>query len=121
MAAVLEPAADVYWDAVGIIDDKNGSREIKPSTPQEWEAVRRSALLVAEAGNLLMLPTRARDNGDWMTFSRAMIDAATRALAAAASKNTAAVFDEGAEVYDTCTQCHAKYAVEQIRPNAAKP
>ena len=121
MAAVLEPAADVYWDAVGTIDDKSGSKEIRPSSAQEWETVRRSALVVAEAGNLLMMPTRARDDGEWMTFSRAMIDAATRAVAAAAAKNATAVFDAGAEVYDTCTRCHATYAVEQIRPNAEKP
>jgi cytochrome c553 len=120
MAAVLEPAADAYWDAVGSIDDKNGTTNIRPQTPGDWETVRRSAVVVAEAGNLLMMPTRARDDGDWMTFSRAMIDAATGAIAAAAAKNPEAVFDAGAQVYDTCTQCHAKYAVEQSRPNGGK-
>lgn len=56
-----------------------------------------------------------------MTFSRDMIAAARKAITAAESRNATAVFDVGAEVYDTCTQCHAKYAVDVLRPNAAKP
>lgn len=121
MANILEPAADVYWDAVGSIVDEKGTTEFAPSTPEEWTAVRNSAFVVAESGNLLMLAPRARDTAEWMTYSKAMITAARRAIAAADARNAAAVFDVGAEVYETCVQCHAKYAVEQVRPNAAKP
>jgi hypothetical protein len=28
------------------------------------------------------------------------------------------VFDVGAELYDACTACHSKYAVDLLRPNA---
>ena len=38
MAAVLEPAADVYWDAVGTVDDKAGSVEHAPAGKEEWDA-----------------------------------------------------------------------------------
>lgn len=119
MAHILEPAADVYWDAVGSVIDSSGTKEFAPKTDAEWEAVRNSAYVIAESGNLLMLPPRARDTGEWITFSRGMIDAARRAIGAAESRDPKAVFDVGAEVYDSCTQCHAKYAVEQLRPNAA--
>ena len=118
MASVLEPAADVYWDAVGTIEDSSGVTAIYPRTPEEWTAVRNSAYMVTESGNLLMIPPRARDQGEWMRLSLAMIDAGKRAIAAAEARDTAAVFNVGAELYDTCTACHAKYALEQIRPNA---
>ena len=117
MASVVEPAAEVYWDAVGTIIDKEGTHEIEPQTIEEWDAVRNAAYVVAESGNLLMMPSRAKDVGDWMTMSQAMIDAGQRAIRAAEARNKTAVFDVGAEVYETCTNCHAKYAVEIQRPN----
>ena len=118
MASVVEPAAELYWDAVGAIYDENGETQIAPSTIEEWEAVRNAAYVVAESGNLLMMSTRARDAGDWMTFSRAMVDVGRRAVQAADARDKTAVFDVGAEVYDACTQCHAKYAVDTLRPSA---
>lgn len=118
MARVLEPAAEVYWDAVGTIEDSTGVTAIYPRTPEAWDAVRNSAYVVAESGNLLMMPPRARDRGEWLTLSLAMIDAGKRAIAAAEARDTAAVFNVGAELYQTCTDCHARYAVEQLRPNA---
>lgn len=119
MASILEPAADVYWDAVGTIEDAKGIIEVAPHTDEEWAAVRNSAFVVAESGNLLMINGRARDSGDWMKLSRALVDVGQRAIQAAESKNTKAVFDVGAEVYEACVACHAKYALPLIRPNAA--
>jgi hypothetical protein len=40
MTSVVEPAAEVYWDAVGTIIDENGIDEFAPSTDEEWQAVR---------------------------------------------------------------------------------
>jgi hypothetical protein len=117
MSSVVEPAAEVYWDAVGTIIDDKGTHEIEPKTTEEWDAVRNAAYVVAESGNLLMMPRRARDAGDWMTMSQAMIDSGARAIQAAESRNKTAVFDVGAELYDTCTACHAKYALAIQRPN----
>lgn len=118
MASVVEPAAEVYWDAVGTIIDQKGVLEIEPKTIEEWDAVRNAAYVVAESGNLLMMPSRAKDTGDWMRLSQAMVDVGQRAIKAAEARNKTAVFDVGGEVYDTCTNCHAKYAVELQRPNA---
>lgn len=117
MASVVEPAAEVYWDAVGTIYDANGVTEIAPRTLEDWEAVRNAAFVVTESGNLLMMSSRARDGGDWMALSRAMIDVGVRAIGAADARSTTAVFDIGAELYETCTNCHAQYAVEIQRPN----
>jgi hypothetical protein len=117
MASIMEPAADEYWDAVGIVLDAEGEHEIEPQTPEEWNAVRNNAFVFTEAGNLLMMPTRAKDGGEWMQLSQAFIDAGQKAIRAAESRNKAAVFDTGAEVYDACTNCHAKYALELQQKN----
>lgn len=118
MATVMEPAAVVYWDAVGVIVDENGEQHIEPHTVEEWDAVRNAAYVVAESGNLLMMPTRAADGGEWMAASRLMIEAAQKAIRAAEARDKDAVFDVGAEMYDSCTNCHAKYSPQVMRPNA---
>lgn len=120
MAHVVEPAADEYWDAVGWIDDAQGTVEIEPQTQEEWDAVRNHAYAITESGNLMMLPTRAKDSDEWMRLSVALIEAGQRAIRAAEQKSKQAVFDTGAEIYEACTNCHAKYAVELQRPNVAK-
>ena len=68
-----------------------------------------------------MMEGRAEDRGAWIAMSKAMIDAGQRAIAAAEAADTAGVFDVGAEVYYTCTGCHATYAIETLRPNAEIP
>jgi hypothetical protein len=118
MASVVEPAADEYWDAVGWIEDSGGSHEIAPTTAEEWDAVRNHAYTLAESGNLMMIGNRAKDGGEWMQLSVALVEAGQTAIRAAESRDKMAVFDAGAEVYDACTNCHAKYAVELKRPNA---
>jgi hypothetical protein len=118
MQSVLEPAADAYWDGVGTIIDHTGTTEIKPETVEDWDALVNHAYVIAESGNLLMLGPRVKDGGDWMTMSRAMVDVGEKAIKAAQSRNPQAVFDVGAEVYDVCTSCHAKYAAELAKPNA---
>jgi hypothetical protein len=117
MANIMEPAADEYWDAVGTVLDSTGEHAIEPETPEEWDKVRYNAYTFTEAGNLLMMPTRAKDNGEWMRLSQAFIDAGQKAIRAAEARDKIAVFDTGAEVYDACTACHAAYALELQKAN----
>lgn len=117
MTTVVEPAAETYWDAVGWIVDADGERFIRPETPEEWEAVLHSAHVIAESGNLLMMDGRALDRGAWMGFSRDLVDVGRRAIAAAEARDPQGVFDAGAEVYFVCSDCHATYALQTLRPN----
>jgi hypothetical protein len=117
MASIMEPAAEVYWDAVGIVVDDKGEHQIEPKTAEEWDAVRNAAYMVAESGNLLMMPSRAKDGGEWMTASQLMIEAAQKAIRAAEARDKEAVFSVGADVYDACTNCHSKYSPDIVRPN----
>ena len=118
MQFVVEPAADLYWDGVGTIVDQSGVTEFKPETQTEWDALVHNAYVLAESGNLLMLGSRPKDGGEWMQMSRAMVDVGEKAIRAAESHNPQAVFDVGGEVYEACTNCHAKYAIDLARPNA---
>jgi hypothetical protein len=120
MATVVEPAADVYWDAVGAIDDLEGSHEFAPTTDAQWEAVRNAAVVMAESGNLLLVPGRARQGRLWTDLARAMIARGREALAAAEARDPAAVFKAGGEVYLVCSQCHAAYAPQAQRFSGEK-
>lgn len=117
MFDVLEPAAETYWDAVGWILDFDGVHHFRPETEEEWAAVRHSAFVVAEAGNLLMMEGRAIDQDAWIGFSRSLVEVGKVAIEAAEAQDTDAVFDAGAEVYAVCSACHAAYALETLRPN----
>ena len=116
MAGVVEPAAEVYWDAVGVIVDTAGEHQMAPQNEEEWLAVRAAAYTVAESGNLLMLPGYRLDDAAWITMSQSLIEIGERAIEAADARSLDAVFDMGAEMYYVCTNCHASYAGETLRP-----
>ena len=117
MVSVIEPAAEVYWDAVGVIMDEEGTHEIEPRTPEEWEAVVNAAYVLAESGNLMLMEDRALGRGHWIAMSRAMIEVGKRAVDVAVAEDPQAVFDMGAELYFVCTGCHTVYATETVRPS----
>ena len=116
MAEVLEPAANVYWEAVGTTVDKRGTVEHVPKSDAEWAAVRNAATVIAESGNLMLITPRALDRDDWTRLARALVDVGERARRAAGSHDRAAVFDAGAEVYQACVNCHVRYM-----PGVASP
>ncbi len=111
MDEVFEPAANVYWEAVGSVTDSRGTVEKAPTTDSQWVAVRNAATVVAESGNLLMMDPRARNRDEWMALSRALVDVGERARAVAESRDTKGVFDVGADLYQACVNCHAIYLV----------
>jgi hypothetical protein len=111
MEWVVDPAVDVIWDSVGTIYTEAGTKELAPRTDEQWAAVRNSAAIVAESGNLLMMEGRARDRGQWMSFARALTVAANGALKAAEARNVDALFAAGEDIYHVCSACHQRYAL----------
>jgi hypothetical protein len=99
MTLITVPASDAIFGAAGE----------PPKTADAWNTLQNNALLLAESGNLLMLPGRARDNAEWAKQSRAMIDAAMLAVDAAKAKNADKFADLGDKIYVTCEACHDKY------------
>src|SRR5215469_2848206 len=62
-----------------------------PKTEVDWEGVRQNALTMAEAANLLMMPSRARDNDKWMADAKLLLDAGSAAYRASVAKDMAAI------------------------------
>lgn len=112
MVSMVDPAADVLWDSVGTIISEEGVDEWYPKTDEEWAKVRASTVVIMEAGNLLMIGNRARDQELWMELSRGMIDAGAKALAAVETRDPDAVFAVGEDVYVACDRCHGLYWID---------
>ena len=97
--ALITPASDAVFQAAGET----------PADAKAWDAARNQALVLAEAGNLLMLGSRARDNAGWMKMSRALVDAAATAAAAADKKDAKALEAAGDSITVACMACHQPY------------
>jgi hypothetical protein len=109
MDGIVIPDSQAVFDAVAY---ENGVLTKVPKGDDQWNRLRLHALAVAEAGNLLLMPPRAKDAGQWVTFARAMTMKAAAVAKAAESTNPDAVLLAGGELYDTCTACHGKYLPE---------
>ena len=116
MQAVVDPAADVVWGAVGTIDSKDGIQEILPKNDAEWLVVRNAAITLTEGGNLLMMDGRSKDRGEWIKHSRDLIEVGTRAIKAAEAKDKNAIFELGGEIYAVCSGCHEHYQIKIVEP-----
>ena len=110
MEWVIDSNADVIWDSVKFITTNEGTKEIFPQTDQEWEDIRNSSATLIEAGNLLMLEGRAKDNTEWVKYAQRLSNTSEVALKAAQEKNKEALFDAGGNIYNACKACHDKYA-----------
>ena len=80
-----------------------------PENDVDWEKIQRSALMLAESGNLLLLPGRARDQGDWVKDSKLLIDAGNAAYKAARAKDLKALVALNDQLYTACVTCHQAY------------
>lgn len=112
MNSVLDPATDVIWGAAGAVITAEGEQDLAPVDEASWQAVFNAAAVVTETGNLLMLPGRAEDSGDWMEYSAALITTGKEAMAAAEAKDAQAVFDVGGKLYLVCVACHQSYSMD---------
>ena len=99
MTAIIIPSSDVLFQVAGKA----------PTNDEEWATVERNALTLVESGNLLMIGDRAKDNGDWMKESQALVDVGMTAFKAAQAKNVEELTKIGDQMYDVCESCHNKY------------
>jgi cytochrome c556 len=106
MEGIVIPYSQAIFDAVAYT---NGELVKAPANDDDWFRLQTRAVAVAEAGNLLMMAPRARDNEAWMTLAREMNDKAANVAQAAANKDVDQLLDAGGALYETCTACHNKY------------
>ncbi len=80
-----------------------------PKNQKEWELLRASALTLAESGNLLMMDKRARDQGDWIKESRALVETGAAAYKAAQAKDLDGIRALNDRLTQVCVDCHQEY------------
>ena len=114
MDAIIIPNAQAIWDAVVYVD---GKLVTAPKTDDDWYNLQMNAYAVAEAGNLLKIGQRVKDNGDWVKFSTALTDRSMEAVRAAEKKDLEGLLSAGGNVYNVCTDCHRQY----VQADAAAP
>jgi cytochrome c556 len=96
---MISPASDAVFDATAR----------QPLDEKGWTTARNQALVLGESGNLLMVGSRVRDNGKWMKMSRALVNAAAQAAAAAQKKDAKALEVATDAITVACMECHRPY------------
>ena len=86
-----------------------------PKSVEEWTAVSRAGVTLAESGNLLMLGFRGKDRGRWMTLSRRLAAAGRTARRAAEARSVSALVRASDRVVIVCETCHAHYRNQEPR------
>jgi hypothetical protein len=111
MGHVVDPGAWAFWHASGDVETEKGVISNLPTTEEGWEAAESGAAQVAEAGNLLLLPGRDRNEPAWTDWAVKLQKAGLAAKEAAEKHDAKAMFTTGAEMYAVCTGCHAVYVI----------
>ena len=97
--AMISPSADTIFN-VG---------RAAPESDEEWLFVRNAAVILAEAGNLLMLEGRAKDTEQWMELAGELVASGNDALLAAESQDVGGVLEAGNRIAAACEACHQPY------------
>jgi hypothetical protein len=134
MDSIVDPSADTLWGAVKTVADKDGIQEFFPKTPEEWLELRRAAVRIIEAGNLLMMPGREaapagaksetpgveleppritalikKNRMSFNAFAKALQALGLEALRASDAQNTVALTDIGGRMENVCEGCHQTF------------
>ena len=120
MTEYLEPASDVIWGSAGAIITEEGEIDLQPTTDEGWFNVVHAATVVAEGGNLMMMPGLANGESDWNEYAQGLTRAALLAKSAAEAQDAEALFSAGGAIYNVCRACHNNY-MKQEEFEGAKP
>lgn len=126
MQGIMFPASNVIFAAqrqnpadVKPAKDPSTATDLLDGSYGKWQAVENSALAIAEAANLLILPGRKCSNGldvplkspDWPQLIQELREAAMTAYKAAQSRNQDKMIDAAATLNAACANCHDRYRV----------
>ena len=134
MDSIVDPSADVLWDSVVTIVSAAGIEEKRPRTEEEWLTVRRSAVQLIEATNLLLIPGRHiarpgekaedpkielppeaietlvnQDRATWTRLALGLHDVAHEAVKAADARSAEGIMAVAEAIDKACESCHLKY------------
>jgi hypothetical protein len=121
----IEPHANAVFDSVGIVVTAGGEAERAPATEEEWEALRRRTVLLAEAANLLFVQHRPvveadderrhlhrmvwRDPHTWNRHVGWLVEASGWALEAVERRNIVRLQSHTGDISLACELCHLRY------------
>jgi cytochrome c556 len=140
MDFVVDPAADGLWDAVSIRYTQSGAEQRLPRTEDEWTAVRRNAVALAESMNLVVMDARhaaprgtqaglgeltpaeidqriATRRAEFVAFAFAVRAATQNALKAIDKRDADELLEVGGDIDAACEACHLTFWY----PNQNKP
>lgn len=136
---MLEPIdthADALWEAVATIATTEGTRDVHPQTDEEWDELRRKAIVLMEAANLLVIdgrrvahpgqqvegpgdttdytPEEAQAEIDkepavFTAFAAAMHNAAGQLVAAIDARSVEDYLSAGSNLQEACEACHRRF------------
>jgi cytochrome c556 len=134
MDAMVDPSAEYLFDNIVEIVDEKGIIDKTPKTDEEWKEVRRRALMLVEAPNLLVAPGRRvakagekpeypgveigpeqiqklidDDRDAFVRRARRLQDAAALALKAIDARDKKELFAKLGDVDKACESCHLHY------------
>ena len=134
MDAVIDPNADALWDSVEIDATLQGVQRKQPTTDDDWKALKRHAIALSEASNLLLMDGRhvarpgekaedervdlnpeeieARINDDrasWVKFAHGFQEASMANIQAIEARDLNKFLDAGDTLDKACESCHRKY------------
>jgi hypothetical protein len=125
MRHLIEPRASTLFAAVGVTADHRGTVEHAPDTEEEWHALRRDAVLLAEAANLLLVPRRPivaasddrrhldkmvwRDPGTWNRHVFWLAETAAWTLDAIDRRSVVRLQSHLGDISLACELCHLQY------------
>jgi hypothetical protein len=134
MDSIVDPSSDEIWESVATTVDANGIHDKYPRTDEEWKTVRRDAIRLLEATNLLLIPGRqvarhgeksenpgielepeemevliSNDKGTFYDAAHKLHDATMVAFKAIEAKDKDALLDAGNGIDNACENCHMRY------------
>ncbi|MGE3402434.1 MAG: hypothetical protein AB7K63_07585 [Vicinamibacterales bacterium] len=108
MQVPVAPASDALFNAVVYT---NGELASAPQTDAQWTRLRAQAEALMTAGNSLAALAPGENPAEWRRQSAALAESAAEAGRAIEGKSLDGLLEAGSRIYETCTGCHAAYAV----------
>ena len=109
MAHFITPAAEKIWESTGFVITEEGEISLEPKDNEGWNEVVFGAQVIIESSYSLKRLDRSLGREDWIAFSSLLEPIGRQALQAAEAKNSEALFQIGADLYQACVACHNVY------------
>jgi hypothetical protein len=145
MRYMIDPSADAIWESVVTIVTDDGIQEIKPETDDDWALLRRYAVTLTEATNLLLMPDRrvaeegsiselpgvdlepeqieallSENRGAWTQFTLGLHDSGVTVLEAIDAQDLDALLVAGDALDLACENCHVRFWYPELETQSTR-